>query len=182
MCAGLFRDLHFFVSFSLDWGDFRKDQGQRHLYSAKLKLGILLFKFTSNTQLCSLQKLIQYRENQSLFTSPFCPRDFPEELLSAVWHVSFQIFFFEFTRVWVHACMYIFSVYIHIYAFRNGMFMSVFHFFSKEQKSVCVCCFVAFLHLTFLGEVSMSSRREPPLGVGVGESQRVFCKADKQFT
>jgi hypothetical protein len=49
MCAGLFRDLQFFVSFSVDWGDFRKDQGQRHIYSAKLKFGILLLKFTSNT-------------------------------------------------------------------------------------------------------------------------------------
>lgn len=97
--------------------------------------------------------------------------------MSPVWHVSFQIFFFEFTRVWVHACMYIFTVYIHIYAFRNGMFMSMFHFFPKN-RNVCVC-FVAFLHLTFVGEVSMSSHREPPLGVGVGESRRVFCKADK---
>lgn len=63
MCVGLFRDFQFFVSFSLHWGDFRKDQGQRHLYSATLKFGILLFKFTSNTWLCSLWKLIQYREN-----------------------------------------------------------------------------------------------------------------------
>lgn len=64
-----------------------------------------------------------------------------------------------------------------VYTFRSGMFMSVL-IFLKNSISLCMYCFVTFLHVvTFIGDVSISLHIEIPLG-GV-ESWRVFCRADK---
>lgn len=62
-CVWVYSEIFSSLSHSLWLGWLQKRSGSEHLYSATLKFGILLFKFTSNTWLCSLWKLIQYREN-----------------------------------------------------------------------------------------------------------------------
>lgn len=69
-------------------------------------------------------------------------------------------------------------VYIHIYAFKWDVYVCV-PFFPKEYRNQSVCVVLWLFFITFLGEVSMSSHAEPPLGWGWGRVREYFCKADK---